>query len=117
MGSRSQAAMKSLLLLLSLLLAGPLVSAFWGTADSDEDGIIDAEDDDDDNDGLLDVEDDDDDVDGIADEDEDNDGDGLSNDEDEDDDGDGVLEMRMTTVTVLRTTKTPMMMATACLIN
>lgn len=91
--------MKSLLLLLSLLLAGPLVSAFWGinhktnllvlyisydtfsgTADSDEDGIIDAEDDDDDNDGLLDVEDDDDDGDGIADEDEDNDGDGLSND-------------------------------------
>merc|ERR1712179_779494 len=105
MGSRSQAAMKSLLLLLSLLLAGPLVSAWWGDADSDGDGIIDAEDDDDDNDGLLDVEDDDDDGDGIADEDgdddgdgvldgdEDDDGDGIENDEDPDDDGDGVPDL------------------------
>merc|ERR1739842_196980 len=90
MGSRSQAAMKTLILLRSLLLAGPLVSAFWGTADSDEDGIIDAEDDDDDNDGLLDVEDDDDDDDdgdGVLDGDEDDDGDGIENDEDPDDDG------------------------------
>jgi len=73
--------MKSLVFLLSLLLVtGPLVSAFWGDADSDGDGINDANDDDDDNDGLADVEDDDDDGDGVADEDEDLDGDGVSND-------------------------------------
>merc|ERR1712002_1370196 len=91
--------MKSLVLLLCLFLAcGPLVSGlFWGDADSDGDGVNDANDDDDDNDGLLDVEDDDDDGDGIADEDEDHDGDGVSNDDgdgvldgDEDDDADGV---------------------------
>merc|ERR1712033_139416 len=83
--------MKSLVLILCLFLAcGPLVSGlFWGDADSDGDGVNDANDDDDDNDGLLDVEDDDDDGDGIAD---DDDADGVENDEDPDDDGDGVLD-------------------------
>merc|ERR1712002_545373 len=77
--------MKSLVLILCLFLAcGPLVSGlFWGDADSDGDGVNDANDDDDDNDGLLDVE---------ADDDDDHDGDGVSNDDDEDDDGDGVLD-------------------------
>merc|ERR1712002_1349600 len=58
-----------------LFVSGP-VSAFWGDADSDGDGIKDSADDDDDNDGLLDTEDADDDGDGIEDEDEDHDGDG-----------------------------------------
>merc|ERR1711955_45795 len=97
--------MKSLVLILCLFLAcGPLVSGlFWGDADSDGDGVNDANDDDDDNDGLLDVEDDDgdgvsndddedDDGDGVLDGDEDDDADGVENDEDPDDDGDGVLD-------------------------
>merc|ERR1712087_1037901 len=96
-----------------LLVSGPLVSAWWGDNDSDGDGIKDAEDDDDDNDGLLDVNDEDDDGDGILDEDEDLDGDGKTNAEDDDDDGDGVLDGTRTTMgTVLKMTKTPMMMGT-----
>merc|ERR1712029_657144 len=85
--------------LLFLLVAGP-VSAFWGDADSDGDGIKDSADDDDDNDGLLDNVDNDDDGDGIKDEDgdgtldgdEDDDGDGVINRSDADDDNDGVLD-------------------------
>merc|ERR1712080_28824 len=71
--------MKSLILLLCLFLAtGPLVSGlFWGDADSDGDGVNDANDDD---------------GDGILDGDEDDDADGVENDEDPDDDGDGVLD-------------------------
>merc|ERR1711872_603870 len=81
----------SVLFLLFLLVAGP-VSAFWGDADSDGDGIKDSADDDDDNDGLPNKTDPDDDGDGTLDGDEDDDGDGVINRSDADDDNDGVLD-------------------------
>merc|ERR1712133_332622 len=83
----------SVLFLLFLLVAGP-VSAFWGDADSDGDGIKDSADEDDDNDGdgLPNKTDPDDDGDGTLDGDEDDDGDGVINRSDADDDNDGVLD-------------------------
>merc|ERR1712243_497495 len=88
--------MKSLVLILCLFLAcGPLVSGlFWGDADSDGDGVNDANDDDEDHDGdgVSNDDDEDDDGDGVLDGDEDDDADGVENHEDPDDDGDGVLD-------------------------
>merc|ERR1712002_948775 len=86
--------MKSLVLILCLFLAcGPLVSGlFWGDADSDGDGVNDADDEDHDGDGVSNDDDEDDDGDGVLDGDEDDDADGVENDEDPDDDGDGVLD-------------------------